>query len=361
MSDTIAIDIPETTGQLPSDIDDVEPTPAPGGITGHLTDAATPEPLPNVTGLTATQMETRLTDLHRAMAGAIGNWSQAGGSGQPGRVYLAMDSGRIFDSEPTAEQLRELGINRNRVVTMDTKSTEAPSDTDALSRLVKSESAALNAADDLRRHAMAILAATERAPVTLPSNFQESAAARFPLLKGQVDSLPMPELVARIRAAITSDDAAALSVYADLVPSRLDSMPDTASPRDRDAAKDLATLVTSIRSRLHEQFPDKDISALNAKATEMLIAAGAARRKAGKRGLKQRSLNRLGRAGERDGLGKVLTHVRDPKTGQPVVDENGGALMRRYDEAEGDFQARRAVEQEQDRFARNRQTLVVRP
>lgn len=313
------ITIPADAGQLPGDVAD-EP-PAPSGVTGIMPDAiATPEPLPSVAGLSARQMEDALVERHAAMTAAVRTWQQSGG-GYPGHA---------------AEHGQDA------------------TDPDYIARLASAESSALRAADDLRRHCQAIIAATERSPATLPGDLQAQAAARFPLVQAQVTTLPLGEIAHRVKAAIVADDAVALALFTDLLPSRLASASDSASMAERDGSKEIHSLLTTVRGNLRERFADQATLALNKRATELLMAAASARRKAGERGLKQRSLERLGYAGERLGFGKALKPVRDAK-GQPVFDAEGNPVMEPYDGTKPAFD-----QAEVERFYRSRGTLVNR-
>lgn len=350
--------VPADAGSFPDDIAD-----EPGDVAGFEIDRAAhegaqPEPLPNLSGMTAADMERHLSALSTASAGALGNWSQAGGAAGGSHYFGRTRDGKtfFFDGKPTPAQAAEKGVSRVFIV----EGRPANDPADHAEALVKAESTALDAARTLERNARAIMAATERPPVRLPDEAEVRVAETFALVAGQVDRLPLPALADRVRAAVVADDVASLSIYADTIEGRLAGAPDTANVRDHEAKRDLGHLAAQIRSDLSRRFADPATVALREKAAAALHAANEARHKAGKRRRTAETLQRAGDAYRRQTGERLLVPVRDAD-GRPIPAGEGGVAMKRYDESDDAYRERTKVERDREEFGRNVGTLVLDP
>ena len=160
--------------------------------------------------------------------------------------------------------------------------------------LVAKERVALKAAEDLDRYAQRIAVSVKATPPQLPESLRAKASELLPMLKAEVESLPLGTLRDRLRLALIQEDDAAAYVLATLLPPRLDTRtPEAALTADGrvrfDSADDPAkSELRSLIRQARDRFKDASLGTLAGKARASRDKAGSLR-SAVTRGKRQRS------------------------------------------------------------------------
>ena len=153
-----------------------------------------------------------------------------------------------------------------------------------LQSLAATETAATRAADDLDRFAQRVGVSVRATPPVLPESLRSKAAELLPILRAEVETLPLGTLRDRLRLALQTEDDTSTYLLATLLPARLDTRTAPASGTlpdgrirldmaDDPARSDLRGLVATARAR----FKDGSLSGLATEATKGRDKAGALR------------------------------------------------------------------------------------
>lgn len=297
-----------------------------------------PPPLPSVAGMSAEEMTDILETRRTALAAATAALTAAGGT-----TDRPLD---LLTAEGRAAAVAHRGAG-----------TAGLDPDERLAALIVAEDRALNRAIDLRNHAKIILAATESAAISLSVDVQRRASELVPLVSAQCDKLPLSELVGRVRGAVVANDTALLSLFADLLPGRLSTVPTTANHRETTAAAELKTLLGTVKAGLTARYANPETLKLRETATALRRTANAAFGTASARRVKARSVERLGAASARVGIETLIPIV--DADGKQRRDADGAPLMKRYDETDEMFFARRALDAEREKAGHRRTGFVV--
>lgn len=138
------------------------------------------------------------------------------------------------------------------------------------------ERKAVNVAESVRMNALAVIAETSASSMVLPDDEQERAATLMPLMRAEIDALPIPELRAKLRLAVSRNDVAAMYVFSSLLPARLAAgakmnADGTASRElgDPDVLQDVRHMISHTRSML----ADKSLAPLHKRARALQATA----------------------------------------------------------------------------------------
>lgn len=150
---------------------------------------------------------------------------------------------------------------------------------DHLPALQSAEDAALRVAGAADRNAREIRRQTEGAVMRLEPEDAGRAAALLPLVQREVETLPLPALAVRIRAAISTGNTAAQYLYAETVPAWLKGDDPRHDSPEGQAAREMQRIVWQIRDALR----DTSFDGIRAETDTALQRAGELRAKASAR------------------------------------------------------------------------------
>jgi len=152
---------------------------------------------------------------------------------------------------------RGLEHYRNQTVRGGHASAEAReiAERDHLPAFRQVEEALVQAGDQAARNGRSVLRSLATDRLKLSPTDELAAAARLPLFREMAASAPLPRLADELRAAVVTEDRAAMFALAVALPARLDVAPgplDGGKPELREARDEIRALLGEVRHRLRD-------------------------------------------------------------------------------------------------------------
>ncbi len=266
---TVSVPIPDPDPSLAG-----FPDHGPRGATSeHGRMAEEPAPwVPKPLNLTEAEMTTQLAEKQGRLQKAQAAYQQAAmlyatelGEWERGREYALTG---VTD------------VDRRKQIVAEYEGKKSERLGSYLSMLAATETAAIRAADDLDQYSRRIAVTVKATPPQLPEALRAKASELLPILRAEVDSLPLGTLRDRLRLALIQEDDAAAYLLATLLPPRLDTRtPEAALTADGrvrfDSADDPAkSELRSLIRQTRDRFKDASLGTLAGKASSSRDKAG---------------------------------------------------------------------------------------